>query len=237
MAVVEQKIVDAGEAGMRLDRWFKVHDPGLGFGHLERLLRSGQVRIDGSRAKADTRIQAGQTVRIPPLGVDEKTMGPVTARTIRSQQDGDVLSQMLLYEDPKVFVFNKPAGLAVQGGSGVSRHVDGMLEAWRNKKGEKPRLVHRIDRDTSGVLVVARTRGAAQALTAAFRERDTKKTYWALVKGVPRKREDKISTWLVREQTPDGDKMRVCQHGEPDSDHAVSYYRIIEKAGNNLTWL
>jgi 23S rRNA-/tRNA-specific pseudouridylate synthase len=96
--------------------------------------------------------------------------------------------KMLLYEDPKVYVFNKPAGLAVQGGSGVTRHIDGMLEAWRNKKGEKPRLVHRIDRDTSGVLVVARTRGAAQALTAAFRERDTKKTYWALVKGVPRKR-------------------------------------------------
>lgn len=145
----------------------------------------------------------------------------MTAKTIRNQQDGDVLSQMLLYEDPKIFVFNKPAGLAVQGGSGVTRHIDGMLEAWRSKKGEKPRLVHRIDRDTSGVLVVARTRGAAQALTASFRERDTKKTYWALVKGVPRKREDKISTWLVKEQTPDGDKMRVCQHGEPDSDHAV----------------
>lgn len=151
------------------------------------------------------------------MGVDEKATGPVTARTIRSQEDGDVLKQMLIYEDAKVFVFNKPAGLAVQGGSGLVRHVDGMLEAWRNKKGEKPRLVHRIDRDTSGCLVVAKTRGAAQALTAAFRERDTKKTYWALVKGVPRKREDKISTWLVKEQTPDGDKMRVCQHGEPDS--------------------
>ncbi|MEE9026705.1 RluA family pseudouridine synthase [Brucella melitensis] len=237
MAGVEQKIVDAGEAGMRLDRWFKIHYPGLGFGHLQKLLRAGQVRVDGGRAKADTRIQAGQAVRIPPLGVDEKAAGPMTAKTIRNQQDGDVLSQMLLYEDPKIFVFNKPAGLAVQGGSGVTRHIDGMLEAWRSKKGEKPRLVHRIDRDTSGVLVVARTRGAAQTLTASFRERDTKKTYWALVKGVPRKREDKISTWLVKEQTPDGDKMRVCQHGEPDSDHAVSYYRIIEKAGNNLAWL
>ncbi|KAI1694997.1 RNA pseudouridylate synthase domain-containing protein [Ditylenchus destructor] len=197
---------------MRLDRWFKVSFPGLGFGHLQKLLRSGQVRVDGGRVKADTRLQAGQSVRIPPLGVDEKATGPVTARTIRSQEDGDVLKQMLIYEDAKVFVFNKPAGLAVQGGSGLVRHVDGCL-------------------------VVAKTRGAAQALTAAFRERDTKKTYWALVKGVPRKREDKISTWLVKEQTPDGDKMRVCQHGEPDFDHAVSYYRIIEKVGNNLTWL
>ena len=222
---------------MRLDRWFKVHYPGLGFGHLQKLLRSGQIRVDGSRAKSDTRLQAGQTVRIPPLPVDSKGDGKLTAKTIRGQDDGDVLSQMLLYEDPKVFIFNKPAGLAVQGGSGVSRHVDDMLEAWRNKKGEKPRLVHRLDRDTSGVLVVARTRGAAQALTAAFRERETKKTYWALVKGVPRKREDKITTWLVKEATADGDRMRIAKHGEPDSDHAVSYYRVIESAGQVLSWL
>ncbi|MBK3745794.1 RluA family pseudouridine synthase [Paraburkholderia aspalathi] len=237
MALVEQKTVDAAEAEMRLDRWFKVHFPGLGFGHLQKLLRSGQIRVNGGRAKSDSRLQAGQVVRIPPLGVDQKASGPLTNNTIRHQDDGDVLRQMLIYEDPKVYVFNKPAGLAVQGGSGLVRHVDGMLEAWRNKRGEKPRLVHRLDRDTSGVLVVARTRGAAQALTASFRERDTKKTYWALVKGVPRKRDDKISTWLVRESTPDGDRMRVCEHGEPDSDHAVSYYKIIEKMGNGLTWL
>ncbi|PYE86811.1 RluA family pseudouridine synthase [Phyllobacterium leguminum] len=237
MAGVEQKTVDADETGMRLDRWFKVHYPGLGFGHLQKLLRSGQIRVDGGRAKADTRVQPGQSIRVPPLGVDEKAPGPLTGRTIRGQEDGDVLAQMLLFENEKVYVFNKPAGLAVQGGSGVVRHVDDMLEAWRNKKGEKPRLVHRLDRDTSGVLVVAKTRGAAQALTKAFRERDTKKTYWALVRGVPRKREDKISTWLVREATPDGDRMRICEHGEPDADHAVSYYRVIEAAGRALTWL
>lgn len=237
MAAVEQKTVDTGEAEMRLDRWFKVHYPGLGFGHLQKLLRSGQIRIDGSRAKSDTRLQAGQTVRIPPLPVDSKAEGHLTGKSIRGRDDGDVLKQMLLYEDPKVYVFNKPAGLAVQGGSGVNRHVDDMLEAWRNKRGEKPRLVHRLDRDTSGVLVVARTRGAAQALTAAFRERETKKTYWALVKGIPRKREDKIATWLAKEATEDGDRMRVVSHGEPDSDHAISYYRVIESAGQVLTWL
>jgi 23S rRNA pseudouridine955/2504/2580 synthase len=237
MAAVEQKTVDTGEAEMRLDRWFKVHYPGLGFGHLQKLLRSGQIRIDGSRAKSDTRLQSGQTVRIPPLPVDSKAEGHLTGKSIRGRDDGDVLKQMLLYEDPKVYVFNKPAGLAVQGGSGVNRHVDDMLEAWRNKRGEKPRLVHRLDRDTSGVLVVARTRGAAQALTAAFRERETKKTYWALVKGIPRKREDKIATWLAKEATEDGDRMRVVPHGEPDSDHAISYYRVIESAGQVLTWL
>jgi 23S rRNA pseudouridine955/2504/2580 synthase len=238
MTGVEQRKVEADETGMRLDRWFKVHYPGLGFGPLQKLIRSGQIRVDGGRVKSDSRVQAGQMVRIPPLGVDEKASGSaISARDVRSSPDHELLSQMLIYEDPKVYVFNKPAGLAVQGGSGLTRHVDKMLEAWRNKKGEKPRLVHRLDRETSGVLVVARTRGAAQQLTAAFRERETKKTYWALVKGVPKKREDKISTWVVKEETPDGDRMRVAKHGEPDSDHAISYYRVLEQAAQNLAWL
>lgn len=238
MAGVEQITVEAGETGMRLDRWFKSHYPGLGFGHLQKLLRSGQIRVNGGRAKADTRVEPGHVIRIPPLEVDKKGGdGPLTARTMRNQDDGDVLKQMLLYEDSKVFVFNKPAGLAVQGGSGVVRHVDDMLEAWRNKKGEKPRLVHRLDRDTSGVLVVARTRLAAMKLAESFRARETKKTYWALVKGVPPKREDKISTWLIKEQTPDGDRMRVAKHGEKGADHAVSYYRVLEQAAQALTWL
>ncbi|MBI0166798.1 RluA family pseudouridine synthase [Bartonella sp. M0280] len=237
MAGVEIKKVDEDENGMRVDRWFKAHYPGLGFGYLQKLLRSGQIRVEGGRVKSDTRLQIGQSVRVPPLPVDEKGAVPLTGKTIRGQDDGDVLKQMLLYEDKKLYVFNKPAGLAVQGGSGVTRHVDGMLEAWRNQKGEKPRLVHRLDRDTSGVLVVAKTRSAAQALAAAFRARETKKTYWAIVRGVPKKREDKISTWLVKESPPDGDKMRVCPHGEPDSDHAVSHYRVIDTRGQILSWL
>jgi len=239
MAGVEQVQVGKDEDGMRLDRWFKAHYPGLGFGHLQKLLRSGQVRVDGGRAKTDTRVAPGQTIRVPPIGgVDRKAEGaPLTGHSIRNQGDGDVLAKMLLYEDPKVFVFNKPSGLAVQGGSGVTRHVDDMLEAWRSPKGEKPRLVHRLDRDTSGVLVVARTRLAAMKLAEAFRARETNKTYWALVKGVPRKREDKISTWLVKEQTPDGDRMRIAKHGEDGADHAVSFYRVIEQAGQTLAWL
>ncbi len=236
MSSVQQITVDADETGMRVDRWFKAHFPGLGFGPLQKLLRSGQVRVDGGRVKSDTRLKPGQVVRVPPLATDRKDV-PATARILRESSDGDALSKILLYEDDKVFVFNKPAGLAVQGGSGVVRHIDGMLDAWRNKKGEKPRLVHRLDRDTSGVLVVARTRQAAMRLAEAFRKRDTKKIYWALVKGVPKKREGKISSWLVKEPTPDGDKMRVARHGEPDSDHAVSYYRTIDTAAGGLSWL
>ncbi len=239
MSSVEQVRVETDEAGLRLDRWFKIHYPGLGFGHLQKLLRSGQVRIDGGRAKTDTRLEAGQMVRVPPMGVDSAKMrvAPLTANTIRDRHDGDVLSQMLIYEDEKVFVFNKPAGLAVQGGSGVSRHVDKMLEAWRSKKGEKPRLVHRLDRDTSGILVVARTRGAAVALTKAFRERDTKKHYWALVKGVPAPHDGRISTYLVKEMTPDGDRMRVARHGEEGADHALTHYRVVDKVAQNFAWL
>jgi 23S rRNA pseudouridine955/2504/2580 synthase len=237
MTGVEQIKVEPGEAGMRLDRWFKSHYPGLGFGHLQKLLRSGQIRVDGGRAKTDTRIEPGQVVRIPPLGVDRKGEGGLTGHSIRNQDDADALAMMLLHEDPKVFVFNKPAGLAVQGGSGVTRNVDDMLEAWRNNKGEKPRLVHRLDRDTSGVLVVARTRLAAMKLSEAFRGRETHKTYWSLVKGVPPKREDKISTWLVKEQTADGDRVRIAKHGEKGADHAVSYYRVIEQAAQALSWL
>lgn len=237
MAGVEQIAVEGDEAGMRLDRWFKVHYPGLGFGQLQKLLRTGQVRVDGGRAKADTRVQPGQKVRVPPLAVDSKADKPASLRTMRDSGDAEVLSQMLIHEDDKVFVFNKPAGLAVQGGSGVSRHVDGMLEAWRNKRGEKPRLVHRLDRETSGVLVVARSRQAAMRLGESFRGRATKKIYWALVRGVPKKREGRISTWLVRESTPDGDRVRVAQHGEPDADHAVSTYRVVEQAGMTLSWL
>lgn len=237
MAGVEQITVEDGEAGMRLDRWFKAHYPGLAFGQLQKLLRSGQIRVDGGRVKSDTRVEPGQTVRVPPLDVDRKGTADLTVRTMRASDDGDLLARMLLHEDPKVFVFNKPSGLAVQGGSGVSRSVDSMLEAWRSKKGEKPRLVHRLDRDTSGVLVVARTRLAAMKLAEAFRARDTRKIYWALVKGVPRKREDKISTWLVKEQTEDGDRMRVARHGETGADHAVSFYRVVEQAGQNLAWL
>lgn len=241
MAGVDQVMVEKDENGMRLDRWFKSHYPGLGFGALQKLLRSGQIRVDGGRVKSDTRIREGQSVRIPPsLSSQGGGAGhdPLTSNTIKNRADEDVLRSMLLYEDKKVFVFNKPAGLAVQGGSGLTRHVDKMLESLRNQKGEKPRLVHRLDRDTSGVLVVARTRGAAAALTKEFRGRRTEKIYWAILKGVPKPRQGKISNWLAKLRDENGDDyMAVVKHGTPDADHAVSEYRVIETSGPNLCWV
>ncbi|MEM0898440.1 MAG: RluA family pseudouridine synthase [Pseudomonadota bacterium] len=238
MAGIETRQVTADETGMRLDRWFKSHFPGLGFGALQKLLRTGQVRVDGKRAKSDFRVAEGQSVRLPPQVTGETaSTEPATARSIRNAGDSDALRAMTLFEDDRVMILNKPAGLAVQGGSGVARHVDGMLEALRNKRGEKPRLVHRLDRDTSGVLAVAKTRSAAQALAEAFRKRTTQKTYWAIVKGTPPKREGRISNWLAKEQTPDGDRMRVVKHGTAGADHAESRYRVVETAGQRLTWL
>ncbi|MGB7285823.1 MAG: RluA family pseudouridine synthase, partial [Salaquimonas sp.] len=241
MAGVDLITVEKDENGMRLDRWFKSHYPGLGFGPLQKLLRSGQIRVDGGRVKSDSRMQEGQKVRIPPSLVAEsqsKNHDPLTANTIRNREDSDVLKAMTLYEDSKVFVFNKPQGLAVQGGSGLTRHLDKMLESIRNKKGEKPRLVHRLDRETSGILVVARTRGAASALAKEFRGRRTEKTYWAIVKGVPKPRQGKISNWLAKMRDENGDDyMTVVKHGTPDSDHAVTDYRVIEASGPNLAWL
>ena len=234
---VSQKTIDDDEAGMRLDRWFKVHFPGVGFGKLQKLLRSGQIRLDGGRVKSDTRIEAGQVVRIPPLDLQAADRPRhMTANTIRDRHDEDVLKDMLLYEDKKLYVFNKPSGLAVQGGSGINRSVDSMLESLRDKSGQKPRLCHRLDRDTSGVLVVAKTRGAAAALTKSFRHRDTDKTYWALLRGVPRQREGKISSYLVKEQTEDGDRMRIARHGERHADHAVSFYRVIDSNPRSVCW-
>ncbi len=231
---------------MRLDRWFKAHFPDLAFGHLQKLLRSGQVRVDGGRVKTSTRLEPGQAVRIPPLagadpapavgGDGTSPRGPAKSPA-KIADDGEALSAMILYEDDQVFVFNKPAGLAVQGGSGLTRHVDAMLEAFRDRKGQKPRLVHRLDRDTSGVLVVARTRLAAQKLAEAFRARATRKIYWALVKGVPKPHQGRISTWLAKEGTPDGDRMRVARHGSDEASHAVSLYSVVEQAGQQLAWL
>lgn len=242
MASIENRRVEADEAGIRLDRWFREHYPGLSFGRLQKLLRSGQIRVDGGRVKTNTRLDAGQTVRIPPFGpseTDEEEGAPARKAEPRPPKgsDAEFLRSILLYEDDHVFVFNKPAGLAVQGGSGLTRHMDGLLESLRDRKGQKPRLVHRLDRETSGVLVVARTRLAASKLAASFRARSTRKIYWALVKGVPKPRQGRVSTWLARGEGEDSERMTIARHGDDDASHAVSLYSVVDNAGQKLAWL
>ncbi|ALV30299.1 RluA family pseudouridine synthase [Pannonibacter phragmitetus] len=238
MSAIELKTVSADEAGMRLDRWFKVHFPGLGFGHLQKLLRTGQVRVDGKRAESATRLAAGQSVRVPPLGIeieadDRKNARPKSTKLI--DDDRKAIEDMMLFEDSMVMVLNKPAGLAVQGGSGLRRHLDGMLDAFTDSKGNKPRLVHRLDRETSGIILVAKTRLAAQELTKSFRHRNTRKIYWAMLAGVPKPKQGRISTYLARDESEE--RMRIARHGEDEAQHAVSLYNVVEQSAQKLSWV
>ncbi|WP_434058459.1 RluA family pseudouridine synthase [Coralliovum pocilloporae] len=237
MAGVISHEVKSFESGMRLDRWFKEHYPGLSFGQLQKLVRTGQVRVDGARVKTSTRVASGQTVRIPPLATDAKDSEAPKSKPKIGDGDKAFIESILLHDDKDVMVLNKPAGLSVQGGSGTTRHVDGMLEAFRDRNGQKPRLVHRLDKDTSGVLVVAKTRSAASFLAKAFRSRTTKKTYWALVRGVPKPKQGRISTYLTKDEESQGERMRVARHGEDDASHALTHYNVIDQAGQKLSWL
>jgi 23S rRNA pseudouridine955/2504/2580 synthase len=237
MSGVQTREVASDEDGMRLDRWFKEHYPGLAFGALNKLLRKGSIRIDGGRAKSNARLEAGQTIRVPPMEAEAQMSAPARP----DDETVQALKDMILFEDDMVLVLNKPFGLAVQGGPGLSKHVDGMLEALRDKQGRKPRLVHRLDKDTSGVLIVAKTKGAASSLAAAFRARTTKKVYWALVRGVPKPRQGRISSYLAKgdeDAAPDlKERMRIAKHGDSGADHALTLYNVLETAGRGLTWV
>jgi len=223
---VQHVAVADDEAGMRLDRWLRTQFPAVPLGALSKAVRTGQVRVDGGRAKMDTRLAAGQTVRLPPIAAGS---GGTRAAAV-GEGDAAALEAMLLYRDDAVAVLNKPFGLAVQGGSGLSRHVDGMLEAWRDRKGRKPRLVHRLDRDTTGVLVVALTRSAAANLSEAFRGRDAEKRYLAVTRGHPSPAEGRIATWLARDPE-DGERMAVFPQKTKETQRAVSHYETLDQSG------
>jgi len=222
--------VAADEDGLRLDRWFRRHYPELTHGRLEKLLRTGQVRVDGGRVKSGFRLVAGQTVRVPPLGRPSNRAAPEKPV---AAADARMLAARVLYKDDDVIVIDKPAGLAVQGGTGTHRHLDAMLDALRFG-GERPRLVHRLDRDTSGVLVLARTAQAAAKLAAAFRGRDARKVYWAAVAGVPHPSEGRIDAPLAKEGGPKGERVAVENE---DGQRAVTRYRVADRAGKRAAWL
>jgi 23S rRNA pseudouridine955/2504/2580 synthase len=232
---VQNVSVSADESGMRVDRFLEARFPGLSFSHIQRVIRKGEVRVNGKRTQPKNRLEAGQTMRIPPLRLDRAPSSspgdPADAKT------RDFLKSITLYEDADVMVLNKPMGLAVQGGSGTTRHVDGMLEVMRDTHGQRPRLVHRLDKDTAGCLLVAKTRFAAAALAKSFRSRSARKIYWALVAGVPRPRQGRISTFLAKEEREEDSYMRVARHGEEGASHAVTYYAVVETAGSALAWI
>ena len=232
---VQTVVVTADENNMRVDRFLESRFPGLSFSHIQRIVRKGELRVNGKRADSKDRIEEGQSVRIPPLKLDPiKAAGSLSEAATKTL---DALKAMILFEDADVMVLNKPAGLAVQGGSGITRHVDEMLEVMRDAKGQKPRLVHRLDRETSGGLLVAKTRFAATALTGSFRHRSARKIYWALVAGVPKPKQGRISTYLAKEESEDDTIMRVAAHGDEGASHAVTYYAVVETSATKLAWV
>ncbi len=234
MREVQTLYVDAGEDGVRLDRWFKRRWPHLNHIHIQKLTRSGQIRVDGARAKSDTRLSAGAQIRIPPLpeataplGDREQTLPPRDAAFVRS---------LVLYEDDEVLVLNKPAGLAVQGGTKTKHHIDRLLSAWGEGL-ERPRLVHRLDRDTSGVLVLGKSPGAAAKLAGAFARRKAEKTYWALVMGHPRPQDGILNLPLVKKGVGDRELVVPADPKEFGAEPAETEFTMISRAGARVAWM
>ncbi len=233
---VKTLYVSDGEDGVRLDRFFKRRWPHVNHIQLNKLLRSGQVRVDGSRAKADTRLTAGAVVRIPPLPDAPSEDQQKRERATLSPQEIAYAHSLVLYEDDEVIALNKPSGLAVQGGTKTRNHVDRLLSAWGEGL-ERPRLVHRLDRDTSGVLLLGRTPAAAARLAGAFAKRRAHKTYWALVAGNPKPEDGYIDTPLVKKGFHDRELVMPADPKEPGAEPAETEYVTISRAGPRVSWM
>lgn len=231
---VQQVTVARDDDGIRLDRWFKRHFPEVTHGRLEQFLRKGQVRVDGGRVKANARLEKGQTVRVPPLPKIEVKPGGQGARL--SAADKAFVQGLVIEERPDYYALNKPPGLAVQGGTKTTRHLDGLLVGLAARGEDKPRLVHRLDRDTSGVCVVARSAAAAARLSEAFREKTVRKLYWALCYGTPRPMEGKINFALTKEG-PVGRQRVNPRDPDDDAQWALTYYATVALAAPKLSWL
>ena len=229
---VQIKKIMAEDAEIRLDRWFRRHFPRLGHNRLEKLLRTGQIRLDGKRASAGDHISAGQEVRVPPLPEDQ---APPAKREYQPKlQDIAQIERAILYRDDDVMVIDKPPGLAVQGGTATELHLDAMLDELRFGADERPRLVHRLDKDTSGTLVLARSARAARFLTGAFREKTARKIYWAAVVGLPSPRQGRIDRRLAKMPGPQGE--RVIEEAD-EGKRAITDYRTVAHAGDKIAWI
>ena len=243
MSQVQMITVGPGDSDQRLDRWLKRLFPHLAQGRIEKMCRKGEVRVNGGRVKASTRLATGQEVRIPPLPVP----GEVESRpkpTV-SDKDAAMMKSLVLYKDDHIIALNKPPGLPTQGGSKQVRHVDGLAEALCFGYDEKPRLVHRLDKDTSGVLLLARTRAVAGALTEAFRARETRKIYWAAVAGVPFPQMGTIKFGLVKAPGHgaggENEKMRAVHPKDvattEGAKHATTDYAVLSALAKRAAWV
>jgi len=236
MSGVEKKRVAPGEDGMRLDRWFAAHYPGLSHVRLQKLLRTGQVRVDGGRAKANMRIEGGQEIRVPPLPEPAAETAAPSEKPL-TERDIEFVRGLVIHKDDDIIALNKPAGLAVQGGSGTTEHLDRLLDGLTFDKTERPRLVHRLDKDTSGVMLLARSRDAAAKLGRALKHRGARKLYWALVIGVPKPGQGEINLSLIKRGGRGDERVHPAEPDDPEAKRAVTRYAILERAGRSLSWL
>ena len=234
MTGVSNIAVTDDEAGIRLDRWFRRHYAELGHGRLEKLLRTGQIRVDGGRARASARLEAGQVIRVPPIPHPAGSR-PRPAPSAPAGGDAGRLKDMVIHLDDDVVAINKPPGLAVQGGTGLKRHLDGMLDGLKFGLAERPRLVHRLDKDTSGVLVLGRNAFSAARLAASFRDRTAQKIYWALVVGVPRPRKGQIVSRVDRKRR--GKAAESEDKSASDGKRGLTEYEVLETAGTEIALL
>ncbi|HEY5107088.1 MAG TPA: RluA family pseudouridine synthase [Caulobacteraceae bacterium] len=232
MAEVRTLSVEADDDGVRLDRWLRRRWPQLGQIQIHKLARSGQLRVDGARVRADTRLACGAQVRVPPMA----DAPPKARGAALSPRDIAFAKSLVLFEDDQVLVLNKPAGLAVQGGTKTSRHLDGLLGAWGAGM-TRPRLVHRLDRDTSGVIVLGRTPAAAAALAGAFAKRLASKTYWAIVHGVPSPEEGTIDLPLAKIGIGDRELVTAVGSGDARGAAATSEFFTITGSTQGAAWL
>ncbi|HEY0052229.1 MAG TPA: RluA family pseudouridine synthase, partial [Caulobacteraceae bacterium] len=233
MKEVKTLEVAAAEDGIRLDRWFRRRWPHVSQIAINKLARSGQIRVDGARAKVDTRLGAGAQVRVPPLpDAPDKSDGPPPL----SPQDVAYVKAMVIYEDDEVIALNKPAGLAVQGGTKTTKHIDRLLSAWGEGM-DRPRLVHRLDRDTSGVLLLGKGPEAAKRLAGAFARRQAKKTYWAIVAGNPKPAEGVIELHLLKSGLNDREMVRPADPKEPGAETAETEFVTLSRAAHRAAWM
>lgn len=245
MTGVSHVTVAPGEGAQRLDRWLRRRFPHLAQGRIEKMCRKGEIRVEGGRVKPATRLEEGQDVRLPPIPAPEPADTDAPRPATISDADADMIRAAVLWRDDHIIALNKPPGLAVQGGSGTHRHVDGLAEALRFGADEKPRLVHRLDRDTSGILLLARSAQAAAALTRAFRDRATRKIYWAAVAGVPQPSMGTIRFGLVKApghgRGGENEKMRLVHPDQVEATNgakrATTDYAVLSALGKRAAWV
>lgn len=234
MAEAQTFIVAEDDDGIRLDRWFKRHKPAVSFMTVAKWARTGQLRLNGKRAAPGDRIETGQEIRIPPLEVQPQlAQRPQPRREQLTSDEVDFARSLVIFQSKDAFVLNKPPGLATQGGTKTRDHLDRLLDGLA-EEGSRPKLVHRLDKDTSGAILVARSARSAAFFSKAFSGRTARKIYWALIVGVPSADEGLIDAPLAKQPGTGGEKMHIDEeNGLP----AKTRWRVIDRAGNRAAWV